>query len=121
MGRGDPAVPGFHSIVRGWAGESTAYAREVVEGALAHRLQDRAGAAYARGDLFGKRRKPMDDGAVSAHAEPAPVLPQTVSWPGSDGGVESVPAVGTVSQASSAYSASRCSRRTSSVRATIAS
>jgi hypothetical protein len=33
----------------------------VVEAALAHRLKDRAEAAYARGDLFVKRRKLMQD------------------------------------------------------------
>ncbi len=37
-----------------------AHPREVIEAALAHRLQDRVEAAYARGDLFTKRRKLME-------------------------------------------------------------
>jgi hypothetical protein len=35
--------------------------REVIEAALAHRLKDKAEAAYARGDWFMKRRKLMQD------------------------------------------------------------
>jgi hypothetical protein len=51
-------------------GEATAYPREAVEAALARRLQDRAEAAYARGDLFAERRKLMEDwGADLAAAE----------------------------------------------------
>jgi hypothetical protein len=34
-----------------------------VEAALAHRLRDKAEAAYARGDLYAKRRKLMADWA----------------------------------------------------------
>jgi hypothetical protein len=48
----------------------------VVEAALAHRLQDKAEAAYVRGDLFAKRRKLMEDwAAYLARAEPATMLP----------------------------------------------
>ena len=43
---------GFRSTFRDWAGESTTHPREVIEAALAHRLKDKAEAAYARGDLF---------------------------------------------------------------------
>ena len=61
---GVPVVPhGFRSTFRDWAGESTAHAREVVEHALAHRIPDRAEAAYARGSLFDKRRRLMEDWA----------------------------------------------------------
>jgi integrase len=56
-------VHGFRSTFRDWAGEVTAHAREVVEAALAHRLKDKAEAAYARGDLFAKRRRLMQDWA----------------------------------------------------------
>jgi hypothetical protein len=42
-------------------GEATNHAREVVEASLAHRLPDKAEAAYARGDLFVKRRKLMQE------------------------------------------------------------
>ena len=57
-------VHGFRSAFRDWAGEATAHPREVVEAALAHRLKDKAEAAYARGDLFTKRRRLMDDWAA---------------------------------------------------------
>jgi integrase len=52
---------GFRSTFRDWAGETTAHPREVIEHALAHQLKDKAEAAYARGTLFDKRRKLMDD------------------------------------------------------------
>lgn len=59
MGRGDITAHGFRSTFRDWAGETTAFPREVIEAALAHRLKDKAEAAYARGDLFTKRRELM--------------------------------------------------------------
>lgn len=52
---------GFRSTFRDWAGETTAYPREVIEHALAHQLKDKAEAAYARGTLFEKRRRLMAD------------------------------------------------------------
>ena len=51
---------GFRSTFRDWAGEETGHPREVIEHALAHRIPDRAEAAYARGTLFAKRRLLMD-------------------------------------------------------------
>ena len=65
MGRGDLTVHGFRTTFRDWAGEVTAHPREVVEHALAHQLKDRAEAAYARGDLFMKRSRLMEDWARS--------------------------------------------------------
>jgi hypothetical protein len=56
-------VHGFRSTFRDWAGETTAFPREVIEMALAHRLGDKAEQAYARGDLFQKRRRLMDEWA----------------------------------------------------------
>jgi len=53
-------VHGFRSTFRDWAGETTQHPREVVEMALAHRLGDAVEQAYARGDLFKKRRALMD-------------------------------------------------------------
>lgn len=54
------AVPhGFRSSFRDWAGEATNFPREVAEFALAHVTKDKAEAAYARSDLFEKRRKLM--------------------------------------------------------------
>lgn len=61
----DKAVPhGFRSTFRDWAGEHTSHPREVIEHALAHRLKDKAEAAYARGDLMEKRRRLMEDWAA---------------------------------------------------------
>lgn len=58
------AVPhGFRSSFRDWAGETTAHPREVIEFALAHVIKDKAEAAYARSDLFDKRRTLMTDWA----------------------------------------------------------
>lgn len=59
---GIEAVPhGFRSSFRDWAGEATNHPREVVELALAHLISDKAEAAYARSDLFDKRKKVMSD------------------------------------------------------------
>lgn len=59
MGRIDLTAHGFRSTFRDWAGETTAFPREVIEHALAHQLKDKAEAAYARGTLFDKRRRLM--------------------------------------------------------------
>jgi integrase len=56
-------VHGFRSTFRDWVGETTHYPREVAEAALAHTIKDKAEAAYARGDLFAKRRHMFDDWA----------------------------------------------------------
>lgn len=59
---GIEAVPhGFRSSFRDWAGETTAHPREVIELAMAHGIKDKAEAAYARSDLFEKRRTLMED------------------------------------------------------------
>lgn len=60
LGRKEFTVHGFRATFRNWAGETTSFPREVIEAALAHRLKDKAEAAYARGDLFDKRRKLME-------------------------------------------------------------
>lgn len=64
MKRSDITAHGFRSTFRDWAGETTAFPREVIEHALAHKLKDKAEAAYQRGTLFDKRRKLMDDWAT---------------------------------------------------------
>lgn len=69
MGRSDITAHGFRSTFRDWAGETTAYPREVIEHALAHQLKDKAEAAYARGTLFEKRRKLMEDWSKFATAK----------------------------------------------------
>ncbi len=53
-------VHGFRSGFRDWAAESTGFAHEVCEMALAHVIGNKAEAAYRRGDLFDKRRKLME-------------------------------------------------------------
>ena len=59
---GIAAVPhGFRSTFRDWAGEETDHPREVIEAALAHVVRNRVEAAYARSDLFERRRVLMDD------------------------------------------------------------
>ena len=61
---GIAAVPhGFRSTFRDWAGEETDHPREVIEVALAHVVRNRVEAAYARSDLFERRRVLMDDWA----------------------------------------------------------
>jgi integrase len=75
MGQGAVTAHGFRSAFRDWAGEATAHPREVIEHALAHRLKDKAEAAYARGDLFEKRRRLMADWATFLAQRPADVLP----------------------------------------------
>ena len=58
---GIEAVPhGFRSSFRDWAGECTATPHSVMEAALAHTIPNKAEAAYARSDLFAKRRALMD-------------------------------------------------------------
>ena len=56
------AVPhGFRSSFRDWAAEKTDHPREVIEAALAHVVQNKVEAAYARSDLFDRRLLLMDD------------------------------------------------------------
>jgi integrase len=64
MDHADLTVHGFRSTFRQWAGERTNVAREVAEAALAHTLKDKTEAAYARGDLFDRRRKLMEQWAT---------------------------------------------------------
>ena len=63
-GLGIEAVPhGFRSSFRDWAAECTDTPHAVMETALAHVIKNRAEAAYARSDLFERRRVLMDDWA----------------------------------------------------------
>ena len=54
---------GIRSGFRDWAAERTNYPREVIEEALAHVVSNQTEAAYARSDLFERRRRLMDDWA----------------------------------------------------------
>ncbi|MYB05124.1 MAG: tyrosine-type recombinase/integrase [Gemmatimonadetes bacterium] len=58
------AVPhGFRSSFRDWAAERTDAPHAVMEAALAHAVRDKAEAAYARSDLFERRRVLMEQWA----------------------------------------------------------
>ena len=60
--QGIAAVPhGFRSSFRDWASERTTHPREVIEAALAHVVKNQTEAAYARSDLFERRRVLMND------------------------------------------------------------
>lgn len=52
---------GFRSSFRDWAGDQTLHQREIIEAALAHRLKDKAEAAYRRSTALDKRRRLMQD------------------------------------------------------------
>lgn len=56
----DADVHGFRTSFRTWAQERTNFPREVAEAALAHVVGDAVEQAYARSDVFEKRRKMMD-------------------------------------------------------------
>jgi integrase len=53
-------VHGFRSTFRDWAGDRTNFARDVIEHALAHKIKDKAEAAYRRSAALEKRRKLME-------------------------------------------------------------
>jgi integrase len=70
----DITTHGFRSTFRDWASERTNFPGAVCEAALAHRLKDKAEAAYNRTDLFERRRDLMDTWAAFATAKPADVV-----------------------------------------------
>lgn len=53
-------VHGFRSSFTDWAAERTKFPKEVVDKALAHKLQDEVEAAYRRTDFFDKRQRLME-------------------------------------------------------------
>lgn len=74
-GEKSSAVPhGFRSAFRDWAGETTAFPRDVVEMALAHTIENKVEAAYRRGDLFVKRATLMQAWADWCTKTPARVV-----------------------------------------------
>lgn len=60
MKRGGFTTHGFRSSFRDWASESAHAEREVAEAALSHATGNEVERAYARSDLFERRRKLMD-------------------------------------------------------------
>jgi integrase len=71
---------GFRSTFKDWAAEATSFADHVSEAALAHASADKVRAAYARGDLFEKRRKLMEAWAKYCERAPSEVL--ALRWRG---------------------------------------
>ena len=57
---------GLRSSFRDWAAEETDHPREVIEAALAHVVPNKVESAYARSDLFERRRRLMDDWAATS-------------------------------------------------------
>jgi integrase len=55
----DVTTHGFRLSFRDWAGDKTPFARDVVEAALAHAIENRTEAAYRRSDALEKRRALM--------------------------------------------------------------
>ena len=65
------AVPhGFRSSFRDWASENTAASHAVMEAALAHSIPSAVERAYARSDLFDRRRELMEQWAAFVSEEP---------------------------------------------------
>ncbi|SDK10462.1 Integrase [Stenotrophomonas pavanii] len=60
MGFGHVTVHGFRSTFKDWASETTEYPDDLSEAALAHRIRDKAKAAYKRGAMLVKRRAMME-------------------------------------------------------------
>lgn len=60
MGRDGFTVHGFRSTFRDWCSESAHAEREVAEAALSHATGNEVERAYARSDLFERRRALMD-------------------------------------------------------------
>jgi integrase len=70
MERRDVTVHGMRSTFRTWAGERTRYHAHVIEMCLAHNIGSAVERAYARGDLFEKRRRLMSDWGSYCTAKP---------------------------------------------------
>lgn len=60
MGFGHITVHGFRSTFKDWVSETTDFRDDLSEAALAHKIRDKAKAAYKRGTMLEKRRKMME-------------------------------------------------------------
>ena len=69
------AKVGFRSSFRDWAAEETNHPREVIEAALAHAVTNQTEAAYARSDLFERRRRLMNEWAAYLDSGRGQMLP----------------------------------------------
>ena len=70
---GDAVPHGFRSTFKDWTLEQTGFSWAVVETALAHTLGSATESAYARSDLFNRRRELMETWAT--HCESGACLP----------------------------------------------
>ena len=77
---GDTVPHGFRSTFKDWTLEQTVYPWAVVETALAHTLGSATESAYARSDLFDRRRELMETWAT--HCEPGGSPPTAATSPG---------------------------------------
>jgi hypothetical protein len=68
MGHDAITVHGFRSAFRDWAGDRTAFPREIAEAALAHVAGDAMEQAYRRSGALEKRRQMVE--AWATHCEP---------------------------------------------------
>jgi len=80
--KGVATVHGFRSSFRDWAGETTAFAHDICEAALAHSRGDATVQAYARGDLFNKRRKLMEAWSAYCASPPTKISSDVVALRG---------------------------------------
>jgi integrase len=69
MGYGHVTTHGFRSTFRDWAGDETTFAREIIEQALAHTIQNKAERAYRRGTAIERRRALMEAWATFLRAQ----------------------------------------------------
>ena len=69
----DAHVHGFRTSFRTWVQEQTDFPRDVAEAALAHKVGDAVEQAYARSDLFEKRRALMCAWAAYLAGEPGQI------------------------------------------------
>ena len=68
-------VRGFRSSFSDWAGNETAFSRELAEHALVHVIGDKAEQAYRQSDALARRRELMDAWARHArHGDEAGVI-----------------------------------------------
>ena len=70
----DADIHGFRTSFRMWAQERNNAPREVAEAALAHTIQNKAEAAYARSDVFERRRILMENWAAYLAGESGKVI-----------------------------------------------
>ena len=61
LGEDVATIHGFRSSFKDWSREETDFGNDLSEAALAHVIKNQTEAAYARGSLFGKRRKLMEE------------------------------------------------------------